>query len=226
MPLIPARVWALMTPEEQAEHHGLVKEFFYTPTGNCPGCGAELQVRLSVSVKDMRLGDPSLRAPASTKPERLTIDNRTPHEVRLLAEAAEGGMLAAFEKAVLEEKQGTAPSNIGQFFLDFFRLARPVAVPRATLDIYTRRYNASIAVFQSNGVAAIVSGDIVKEFAPYSLMRTRPRQAGRLPGRLSPQPEQLERWVKGRFGYVPATSKVFSDALRESNVGGFARLVQ
>lgn len=220
-PLVPERLWAQMTEGEQQ----LVRE---TVRGQrrssrmviCPHCEKELRVWV-----ELRAALPDADEPA---PGFETSMRFTPAEQKFLEAASAVGLLKAFEAAVHEERPGDSiPKDMQKFFLTFWKLIAPVSVPPVARACWQVEFNGPIETYGSNGIIAILCGGVLKAFVPNRYLHTvRLPHAG--PGRRPaiPTTELLERWVKGRFGYVPAEAGSFGAAMRQRNKGEFGRLVQ
>lgn len=222
MGFIPDRLLAQMTEEELQVYRDAQAGWPFQPTFTCPHCCAEVRVKLKVS-----FGGVAADRREKPPPAVAVAQPGNAKEFKLLREAKETGMYDAFVKATQEEKAGEVPGDLDKFFLDFFRLAAVIKVPIATLDRYRAEYpDQQIAFFQAQGVIAVTADGLIKEFTPYRYARSQKTRLGTLPHGFRPPEEQLDIWVRGKFGYVPRDAGAFADALRQPSVGAFGRVVQ
>ena len=217
MAVVPDRLWALMTDEEQAELRSFVAGML-RPTFQCPNCKSEVGVRVKLS-----FGVIALDTGYKTPPQSMRVE-RPKSDLQLLAQAKDNGMFGAYEKALREEKQDQVPralDAIEDLFLKFFQLGVPLKACNGAKDAYRARYTGHLDFVQSNGVVGVTEDRALIEFAPLRYFRI-PKGSVAL---ASPR-EKAEEWIKTRFGYVPKTSTLFASAMRNKSVGGFGRLVQ
>lgn len=235
MPMVPERLLALMTPDERDQYDALMEGWKYQPMVVCPECQTPLAIRMKLNIGQVVRAHPEPGskivggAPPISKPVSVPTNasGGNPREVRLLADAKSLGMFAAFEKAIREEKAGQVPDDMERAFLLFFRIAAVVRIPYATLELFKLEYpQKQIAFFQANGVVAVLADGVIVEFVPYRYCRQPKMPFGALPQTFRRSEDQLDQWVRGKFGYVPRGSKVFGEMLRQPSVGAFGRVVQ
>jgi hypothetical protein len=221
--LIPDRLWTQMTETEQQ----LVQE---TMAGlrrggrdvACPHCAKTIRIvttHAAIGKPDAALDHP---APPAPEPKPVVRSKE-----QLVLEAARmSGLLASFIATVTAEKQhGGVPSDMDAFFLLFFRTAQPIKVSAILLASWKQEFGGFIEVWQGNGIVAVLSDGELRTFVPNRLTQPTP-----LPGpgqRLTiSNTASYERWVKGKFGYVPAGARNFGTALRQAHTGNFGAIVQ
>ena len=212
-----------MSDEERAVIEDMITGFNHHPTFVCPNCEKEVRVRASV-----KFGGAAIEGREKTPPQshRQNENAGNSKEHRVLIDAKESGMFDSFVRTVKEEKSGMVPGDLDKFFLDFLRTGRPCLVPSRTMNLYKALYDGRINFFQSMGVVAVIADGIVKEFCPYRYARDSKQKIGMMAASFTPPEENMEIWVRGRFGYVPKSSKLFEEALRQPTIGEFGRLVQ
>lgn len=210
MSAIPERVQALLTPEEREHLEELIGGVL-RPTFRCPSCSAEVSVRLSVSFRGT-----SLVHDEKTPPQYIL--SRPPLEARALEAARAAGLMEAFAHATTTEKEHAGvPDDLDEFFLQFWKHAGPISVARHVLGEWIREFGGRIVALQYQGVIAVLSDDQLVAFVPKRLTIT-----VRVPGGPAVATDGArEQWRKGRFGYVPASARVFGEALRQRNIGAF-----
>lgn len=234
MALLPDRVYALLTDEERERISTIADGWRHEPRVDCPSCGASLGVRLKVTAGAV-IVDPDGRSvkaetkPADPPPPSVADDGFNPQELRIIQDAEESGMFDAFCNAVREEKIGQTPANLRRFLFTFLQTARVTSdVPNYMLRQMKETHGGFVSFYSGNGVIAVVSDGVVREFIPVRYVKrgARAKMPGGLAATLADPEAQFTEWVRGRFGYVPRDSKVFADALRQPTVGSFGRMVQ
>lgn len=211
-----------MTDDERAILRDLV-DGFHIPTFTCPHCQKEARVKTLVQFKAISV-ESREKTPPQVKTRSENAQDSKTH--RILADAKASGMFDAFVRTVKEEKAGMVPGDLDKFFMDFLRTGRPCMVPARTLKLYKALYDGRIHFFQSMGVVVVSADGVVKEFCPYSYARDDKQKVGMMAATFTPSEEKMEIWVRGRFGYVPQSSKLFEEAMRQPSIGEFGRMVQ
>lgn len=234
MPAIPERVWEFLTEEEAANLRAIMAGWRYEPNVTCPRCQANIGIRLKVQATAT-----DLDARADTSPvERLVPEtpraapNATmaENERALLESAERSGLMKAFTRAVHEAKQDAGlPSNMAEFFLTFLRSAVAKRVPAFVINRFNDEFDGHLAFWGAQGVLAVSVDGMVRMFVPLSFIAGPPvTSIGTkvMKGRLHTDGQDLEVWVKGRYGYVPLSSENYLDAMKRKNIGKFCEFVQ
>jgi hypothetical protein len=217
MSLIPDRVWDLLTDEERVRLREIVDGWRHEPRIVCPQCHAPIGVRLKITAGAVAL---------DLEPVPPVVPLVGAKDAELLDAAKSTGMFDAFAHAVQEERQyAGAPADMPAFFLRFWSLLAPVTVPRLALAAWIDEFGGRIQVFGAEGILLVTSDGVAKLFIPNRFVRASLSSSKDDP-QIVPRAAHFERWVKGKFGYVPAGASRFTEALRQRNVGAFGRLVQ
>lgn len=184
----------------------------------CPHCSKQIHLGVQLFVKPFPEDDHVQQDVAPPHPPAYSAK-----EAELLDTAKRCGLFDAFSHAAREERAfAGVPGDMDGFFLLFWRTIGRVEVPRIALAAWIAEFDGRIEVFGSNGVLAIVSDGDIKAFIPNRYVRRSLTDKGpQIPATV-----QFEQWVKSKFGYVPVGAGHFASALRQSNIGGFGRLVQ
>lgn len=227
--LIPDRVWELMTTDEQEAVRLIVDGWKFQPTTECPSCGVRLGFKVRITTAAVLLDEQPVTPPTALD-VRLGSWEGTLSEAerRVLQEAKEVGLLAAFKQAVEEEKGAQAPQNIGKFLFEFLMNARLDVVPRFVMDEYKDAFDGRVDFYSSQGIFAVTADGAMRAFFPKSRLVGRGVKrnvAGSL-GAAFRSDDRMVEWIRGRFGYVPRECHAFSAALRQRNVGKFGAIVQ
>lgn len=220
MALIPERVWEMLSEEERDALQAAVDGFRHQPTFCCPSCQAEVAVKLKVSFGKVALEAAREKTPAAYVFARSHVD------LRVLEAAKTSGLMNAFVSTVKAEKEfAGVPSDMDEFFLEFFKKAATVDVPCITLTAWADEFGGRIEVWGHQGILAILSDGTLRAFFPKRL--TEPvAVSGKGPRPKVSNEASFALWTKGRFGYVPAGAGAFGQALRQKNIGKFGALVQ
>jgi hypothetical protein len=222
--LIPERLLKLMTDEERERVDAAVAGL----RGHhiqCPRCSATLSVRLKTVVKSVVIDDdPALFQKQST------ATSEESERQSLLDEADRTGLLAAFVEALEQSasSEATAKDKRG-VLLTWFKNAKLRAVPRVSVEMFREEYPRGYLEFwTAHGVIGVVVEKVLRQFIPQRLVITAPssKAMGGVAHRLAPPEQEARVWVRGRHGYVPVDTPIFSSAMRQRNVGEFAKLVQ
>ncbi len=220
--LVPDRVWALLTEDEQR----LIRETINGERKSgleiaCPHCQGMIKVsaKIHVRAKDEHDTDkPAIATVQASAPNTTSAKDAT-----LLQTAKASGLFDAFARALIAEKEHTGvPSDIEEFFTTFMRNMEPVIVPKMSLAAWMDEFGGRIEVYGTNGVLAVVSDGEIKEFMPNRFVR----RSTTMRGPQLPTAALFENWTKGRYGYVPSGSGVFAQAMRQRNIGTFGAIVQ
>lgn len=217
MPLIPERLWVLMTEAERAEHRAFLDGAGHSVAVACPACAHEFAVKLKVGVK-------LYAVTAAVPKEDLTQPQRP--EDRLLDAAERSGVFDVFRAACERLKIGNRPTDIRRYFLNWSEKKDSVRVPAAALAVLREEIGEEgyIELWQWGGVVGVVVERSLRMFVPYDYLKG--LSGGELLQARLPALQPLTAWVRGRFGYVPIEAQGFQEALRERSIGGFARLNQ
>lgn len=214
MSLIPERVWALLTDEEKAAHRAFLDGAGHAVAVACPACQHAFEVRLKLSAKVHSRAALAPRA-ALTRPE-------TPQD-RLLAAAEQSGVLDAFRQACEKLKATNRPTDIRAYFVQWAEKKALVAPgPAALAALRTEVPTGYLELWQWGGVVGVAADQQLWLFVPYDYVKG--LSGGAVLQMRLPAVSQLQVWVRGRFGYVPAEARGFQEALQERSFGGFARL--
>lgn len=223
MALIPEHLWAQLTVEEQTAIQDTMKGLRRRGRViTCPHCAGEVHIMV-----DMVARKP--QDDANTSPTPPQIPKRTEIDARFLEAAGASGLLTAFEEAIREERAlAGIPTDIPGFFLTFWSLAEPVKIPMIAKASWQMEFDAPVESYGANGIVAILAGGQLRAFVPNRFLHV--ARAALIPGggrrpAISTAP-LLERWVKGRFGYVPAEGGAFGQQMKQRSKGGFGRIVQ
>lgn len=229
MAAIPERVWQLLTEDEQKKLSEIADGWRHEPRVVCPCCGAALGVRLRISGAAARIADDGTVESAPVKPETPTPPIPAP-EIEFVSAARSSGMLDAFERTVkIAKASGGVPANIDRFFVEVMQSLAAKRVPRFVLERYERDLQSDRLTFwSSQGICAVAADGVIRAFVPLAYVLGTPMYGigPAQKGRMGAAPEQLDEWVRGRFGYVPASSKMFLDEIRQKSLGDFGHIVQ
>lgn len=215
-----------MTDEEREKVQRITEGWRHEPHVVCPSCGTTLGVRLRVTAGAVVIDDTG----AVQAPEPITVEPvGSPLELQLIADAEQSGLLGAFETAVKAANPNNVPTDVGKFLVIFLKTCRAKKMPRFVVDRYIREMSTEQLEFWSaQGVVAVVGDKVIRAFVPLSYLLGTPMYGigDAIKGRLAVEPEKLELWVRGRFGYVPAKSKAFLSAMQRKSLGDFNEFVQ
>lgn len=234
MAAIPERVWALLTPDEQTRLREICDGWRHEPRIVCPCCGSQLGVRLRISAGAISLDATGDGIPDDVAPKPFVQDVNTQQlaeaERALIESAERSGLMKAFVRAVHEAKNGSGiPADMNRYFLQFFRSAVVKKVPRFVIDRFNREFSGNFTFWSSQGVLAVSVDGVIRMFVPLSFVVGPPVTSittKKMGGRLQSDGNDLEIWIKGRFGYVPLHSENYMDAMKQKNIGKFGALVQ
>ncbi len=217
MAVIPARVWELLTEDERVRLQEVLDGWRYQPNIVCPCCQTALGVRLKITAGAIVL---ETEPPPPVKPQLGAKDKE------LLDAAKSTGIFEVFSHAVREAMQYMGvPSDMEAHFLRFWARLIEVSVPRAAMATWITEFGGYIRVYSSDDILLVTSDGIAKQFVPNRFVRASHSTKNDDP-QIVPRSAHFERWVKGKFGYVPAGANRFTDALRQRNIGAFGRVVQ
>lgn len=232
MPAIPDRVWELLTDDEREHLTSIVNGWRHEPRIVCPNCQAQLGVKLKISAGAINIEatseSPVVATPASAGP---TNDQRiAAAELAMIDSAERSGLMKAFVRAVHEAK-GTSgvPTDMNKFFLEFFRAAVVKRVPSFVVERFNREFSGNFTFWGVQGVLALSVDGVIRMFMPLSFIVGPPITSiatRKMGGRLQVDGNELEIWIKGRFGYVPLHSENYMNAMKQQNIGKFGTLVQ
>lgn len=226
MPLIPERVWAQMTDDEQRIVNDYVDGFRHEPRIVCPHCGGGVAVKIKVTAGATRIDAETGERERGASPKELPGTNTVigARDRAFLVAARESGLLGAFFAAVKTEKEfGGAPGDIESFFLLFWQTAAPTKVPSVVLAAWIEDFGGRIEVWQAQGIIAILSNGQLMAFFPNRLTVPQKNTAGTV---TVSNAGGFGAWRKSRFGYVPVEARSFGEALQQRNMGAFGAMVQ
>lgn len=191
----------------------------------CPQCSAIIEFKLSTTVRS-----PSISNDESIFVKKSAVEKFAAEQQVFLAEAERTGVLRAFTEAL--ERSGSSEAEAkdkGKVLLTWFKNAKLRPLPRSAVAVFREEFpRGYLEFYGSQGVIGVVVEKVLRQFIPQHLVvsTAAPRVLRGIAHRL-PAPEQdAQIWVRGRHGYVPLDSTMFSEAMRQRNVGEFAKLVQ
>jgi hypothetical protein len=223
MPLVPERLWVLMTPDEQATVNDVVEGWRYEPRFPCPHCGGGMAIKLKVTAGAFRIDAETgqLDKPAPPpQPAPPSAQDRA--DANFLDKVGRDGTLEAFADAVRVTRATGMPSEMGQYFLSFLRTLVKLKMPAVAAARMRQEWPEGKLYFRcAQGIVAVFVDDAIRQFVPQDMLIGVKTKGG---VRVASGGD-IERWVKGRFGYVP-DGGAFSQAMSQRSVGAFGALVQ
>lgn len=234
MPAIPERVWQLLTEDETTNLRAIIDGWRYEPNVTCPRCHANIGIRLKIQAAatdlDVRADTAPVESLVPDAPRAAPTPTLGENERALLESAERSGLLKAFTRAVHEAKQDAGlPGNMAEFFLTFLRSAVAKRVPSFVIKRFNDEFNGHLSFWGAQGILAVSVDGMVRMFVPLSFIAGPPITSigtKAMNGRLHVDGQDLEVWVKGRFGYVPMSSENYLDAMKRKNIGKFCEFVQ
>lgn len=217
--LIPDRLWAQMTEEEQDLAKDVVKGLRNRGRKfKCPHCDCELSVALAVDITAVELATPA-QAPVLPRPGTGKLPT---HYQQMLDAAKASELFEHFRQALWEQQPSTKGADLDIVFCKYWNEIAPLNLTRNQLHRLLDHYGQSAEIWAAHGVIAVVRAGVIVAFLPQRF--TKPAVGIR--GFQMETVPQLESWVKGPYGYVPEGARGFAAELRRQNIGKFGLLVQ
>lgn len=219
---LPDHIKAMLSGRDLADVEAFEAGATHSIEVSCPQCACLMTVALAV--KSRAVVETSRYVPAHQYEGKQPTERVNP-DTKLLADAERTGVLAAFEKAIEAVPAAQRPNNARDFFLTWLKRLQLYMVPRQVLMAIQAGYGTKgyLEFWQCNGICAVLEDRNLVAFIPTCLLK--PVAVGRGTG--APMQAALvgtaavERWVKGRFGYVPAGATLFQEAMRQRSPGAF-----
>lgn len=185
----------------------------------CPHCGGDINFTIwyRADVAPTKIERWYLRLPAEDK--------------RLVDGIRSSGMLSPFIEATKESiGTGDEIAMPERSFLAWLRSAAKRPLSGQSELYFVSKYRAStvVAMFGGSGVVAILADSIIREFLPLAILNSVngfQLKGGKVAmGAVTQEHQAIDRWVKSRRGYVPASAVNFIRELNQRSIGAFERL--
>jgi hypothetical protein len=175
----------------------------------CPCCQATLEIRLSVTLDQVstKEGNSEFECALNSQEPIFTAD-----EQKVLKYAKANGIYAGFVEVVKILKSDSLPGNIEKFFLTVLATMKPRLLPKFALNRFIEDFPGTIDFYASQGIGIVVSSGEIKRFVPTELMGS-----AKIKGigvgtkkRISVAPEELDGFLKTKYGLVAHRGAMFS----------------
>lgn len=181
----------------------------------CPHCSQPIRFDLGVRLVSVSKPDDEALC-ASSNRSKLSESQQS-----VLKFLDQQGILSSFEAVVRFVRHEQTPTDIGAFFFEFMKTARPIKVPPVVLETLIAEFpNERIEVWSSQGIAVIVTRGLMRCFIAQKVVQGIRIKGSRL--RTSVDTTMINDWIRTKFGFVAGPGP-FLEEIRKRCLGEFAR---
>ena len=179
----------------------------------CPHCQKAISVYFWAKARRLEPREPKDWRESLSLPERAAVD-----------ELERAGVVAAFSDAMTHvapaRDSREEPPNSAKALMKFLRECRPYwPTTSETQRLADEFGRTDCKLWTYRALVAVVVGGRIRAFIPSSSTSSKVGMSE------VARNETLDLWIRGRYGYIAGEGPLF-DAMRQRNLGDFARLVQ
>lgn len=199
------------------------EDFSRSARFSCPECGKLLQLQLDIRILKIEVINTADPAVLKGQPLQFTTE-----EQDVIETMSKAGLLEVYADVVRRQSMQNGhmpPKQLAANFLNFLRSAEKAKLSRRILESFIREFGGEISYYTRNGIGMVLSNGFVKMFVPLRSLYPNQKSGGPLNLHgvtLNRNVESIETLMHQHYGYVPANTKIFFQALRHS-IGHFGR---
>lgn len=189
---------------------------------DCPCCGERIAIDVSLTINSLGKAGPYEKPDKAIKEPVKVKSKFNENEQKIIIFAKNNGLLEALEKVAKIAKTEQLPMDMEKFFITVLKTSVQKVIPKFALNIFAREFGGKIDFYASQRIGMVLSDGTIRLFIPTQLVggvKVRGIVSNKRIN-LSADEDQLNRYIKTKFGLVSGKGAMF-EMMRNKSIGDF-----